>query len=496
VPSTNYYRTLQVDPAAESEVIQAAYRRLAQLYHPDVNHAPDAEQRMREINEAWEVLRDPEKRRAYDAYLAQESAPRERGGDTAQGRDGEPAGDSDFPGSHERPGSGKSAPESDHSSHMEASCRRCGRTDPTLRMCAFPWVISIVILTFRRSWSGVYCESCRKVMMRRAKLMTLLLGWWGVPFGPIASLMVLFTASQGLIPREANGAYLSALGALLYQQGRPHDAARAWDHSLAYKDSAELRAVYTAVFGKPPTRVQLQHGQGSGALFGLASAAGVALIVWQFVLGGPLPQLSAAQPGAYVYPSVRTSVPSVLPTVRPTATRPRLTGSAPYEDTRLYWNRQCEYGVQVPRSYSVDEWVDPEQADSYGVIISDEMLVGPEDAVIGILAFENPTPQSGWDEEPARDYALDLLNASVEILDGWEPISAAKTIRRPSAMRAEVSGTVPVIDGGDELRYVRATTLVYSDWVYLIVVSGSDRFRSAVDAHYSVVVSSFHRRDS
>ena len=60
------YQILQVHQSAQPEVIQAAYRRLAQLYHPDVNPSPDATKRMSEINSAYEVLSDPAKRRAYD----------------------------------------------------------------------------------------------------------------------------------------------------------------------------------------------------------------------------------------------------------------------------------------------------------------------------------------------------------------------------------------------------------------------------------------------
>ncbi|NLD43706.1 MAG: J domain-containing protein, partial [Chloroflexi bacterium] len=44
-----YYRILQVDPQAEPEVIEAAYRRLARMYHPDVNNAPDCTQVMQQI---------------------------------------------------------------------------------------------------------------------------------------------------------------------------------------------------------------------------------------------------------------------------------------------------------------------------------------------------------------------------------------------------------------------------------------------------------------
>lgn len=64
------YRVLQVDPSAEQEVIEAAYRRLARKYHPDVNPDPAAAARMRELSAAYDVLRDAERRAAYDRRRA------------------------------------------------------------------------------------------------------------------------------------------------------------------------------------------------------------------------------------------------------------------------------------------------------------------------------------------------------------------------------------------------------------------------------------------
>lgn len=62
----DYYRTLGVDPDATAEDIKKAYRKLARRYHPDVSKEADAEARMKEVNEAYAVLSDPEKRAAYD----------------------------------------------------------------------------------------------------------------------------------------------------------------------------------------------------------------------------------------------------------------------------------------------------------------------------------------------------------------------------------------------------------------------------------------------
>lgn len=60
------YKILQVDSEAEDEVIQAAYRRLARKYHPDLAVTPDAANRMSAINAAWELIGEPAKRQAYD----------------------------------------------------------------------------------------------------------------------------------------------------------------------------------------------------------------------------------------------------------------------------------------------------------------------------------------------------------------------------------------------------------------------------------------------
>jgi hypothetical protein len=64
-----HYQRLQVDPAADPEVIEAAFRRLALKFHPDTSRDPEASTRMREILEARECLLDPERRLSYDRTL-------------------------------------------------------------------------------------------------------------------------------------------------------------------------------------------------------------------------------------------------------------------------------------------------------------------------------------------------------------------------------------------------------------------------------------------
>jgi len=74
----DYYKTLGISKKATAAQIKKEYRKLARKYHPDVSKASDAEQKFKELGEAYEVLKDPEKRKLYDQYGADWKTGKER----------------------------------------------------------------------------------------------------------------------------------------------------------------------------------------------------------------------------------------------------------------------------------------------------------------------------------------------------------------------------------------------------------------------------------
>jgi len=73
----DYYATMGVQRTASADEIKKAYRKLARKYHPDVSKEPNAEEKFKEVQEAYEVLKDPKKRASYDQLGSQWQAGQE-----------------------------------------------------------------------------------------------------------------------------------------------------------------------------------------------------------------------------------------------------------------------------------------------------------------------------------------------------------------------------------------------------------------------------------
>jgi curved DNA-binding protein len=84
----DYYAVLGVKKDASQDEIQKAYRKLARKLHPDVNKAPEAETKFKEIGEAYEVLKDPDKRQKYDQYGSAWKRAQQGGGQAPPGWEG------------------------------------------------------------------------------------------------------------------------------------------------------------------------------------------------------------------------------------------------------------------------------------------------------------------------------------------------------------------------------------------------------------------------
>jgi len=128
------YKILQVDPEAEDEVIQAAYRRLARKYHPDLAPGPDAALRMAAINAAWRLVGTAAARASYDrsrpASLNVSGTPADRPSqppDTRPPRAGAP------PGSGYRPPAPKPPPETVSSDWTSGRSSVGGGFDASMR---------------------------------------------------------------------------------------------------------------------------------------------------------------------------------------------------------------------------------------------------------------------------------------------------------------------------------------------------------------------------
>ena len=127
----DYYRTLGVARDATQDDIKHAYRKLARKYHPDVSKEGDAEARFKEIGEASEVLRDPEKRAAYDAAGSQWE--RQQGAGREQDFQPPPGWDAGFEFSGRGDSDGDPFGGRDHSDFFEALFGRAARASHARR---------------------------------------------------------------------------------------------------------------------------------------------------------------------------------------------------------------------------------------------------------------------------------------------------------------------------------------------------------------------------
>jgi tetratricopeptide (TPR) repeat protein len=129
------------------------------------------------------------------------------------------------------------------------ACDVCGRQDETLRLSAFPYVFSLLIVTFRRRFAGLWCRRHRNRYRFLAGLISPLVGWFGFPFGVIYTPMVLVQmARDGIQPRVENQRLLQILSGHKLRMGDAEGAIRCLEQALRLNDDEaarqRLRALY------------------------------------------------------------------------------------------------------------------------------------------------------------------------------------------------------------------------------------------------------------
>ena len=120
------------------------------------------------------------------------------------------------------------------------ACVVCGRQDETLRLVSYPYAFSLILVTFRRAFSGLWCRKHRDLRLFLASLITAMFGWLGIPFGLFWTPKALFKLAQGgMQPRDPNRKLLTALAAQKQEAGDNLGALRCLEASLRFGDDAE-----------------------------------------------------------------------------------------------------------------------------------------------------------------------------------------------------------------------------------------------------------------
>lgn len=270
--SKDYYEVLEISSNASQEAIKDQYRFLLHAWHPDkfpnLQQKMRAQERTKEINEAYSVLGESEQRARYDAQRSEERTDAKR-----QSRQYEQQPEWLRQEQTQTQQNATPFSNSNNSSiplDFPVTCQRCGGSDSSLRWAAFPFVVSIIILTFRRGWNGLYCVSCRRKEMLKAKLLTLFFGWWGFPWGIFYSLGALLKSDEGEVPAELNADYLKGLGAYFLQAGQVGEALIAFNTSLQLKSDPRLGQMVKEIFGSSattPLAVKAHKGLGFTQVF-------------------------------------------------------------------------------------------------------------------------------------------------------------------------------------------------------------------------------------
>jgi curved DNA-binding protein CbpA len=213
----DYYKVLGVPRTASATQIKQAYRILVKQFHPDINRTSSAAERTKQLNEAWAVLSDPQKKMSYDMDIKTHESG-QQSSESSQGTS-----------TKRRTESATPRPEPNF------ACEKCGRIDSTLRVSATWRVYSFINYSRKSPTVKIVCCRCRLKESLAASAVTVLFGWWSI-WGFFWTLEALFNnARGGEQPIENNAALLRALAYQLYKAGRRQESYEALVSALKLK---------------------------------------------------------------------------------------------------------------------------------------------------------------------------------------------------------------------------------------------------------------------
>ncbi len=121
------------------------------------------------------------------------------------------------------------------------ACQACGRQDETLRLVAYPYVVSLLIVSQRGAFSGIWCSKHRTWNLLKASVLTSTLGWLGIPHGIINTPISLSKLAQGGIqPKDANVRILQALAEEQLRRADTAGSVRCLEEALRFGDNPEI----------------------------------------------------------------------------------------------------------------------------------------------------------------------------------------------------------------------------------------------------------------
>lgn len=196
-----YYAILGVDPSVSIEQIKKAFKARAQKLHPDKNPSAEATRDFQRLNEAYRVLGDVDSRSEYDAqsYVFEEQQQ-------------DPSRVSVHP----------------------IACSICGKISVQPRYVIYRQVVSFLFVTYRTGCQGVFCAKCGARRAYKTSGTTWILGWWGIPWGPIYSIHAIIRNMIGDQPALTNFRVLAMQAAHFASENRMDLARLLVDQALEF----------------------------------------------------------------------------------------------------------------------------------------------------------------------------------------------------------------------------------------------------------------------